>query len=119
MELEKVIPIKMASLADLVRLAMSISTPQTTTYVIKYSDGDKVVLGILGIFRDYYKYYGIPIFYYYTSSGEEAGKIVDANYIVVSTNGEKFEFSKNPKPGLSIPIIGLSEKPPFIPDLLV
>ena len=117
MEIEKAIPIKMNSLNDLVRLASSISTPQMTTYVLKFTVKDKLYLGILGVFRDYYKYYGLPVFYYYVVEGEEKEKIMNANYIVISTDREHVEFSKNPKPGLSIPLIGLAEKPLFLPDL--
>ncbi|MET1159852.1 MAG: hypothetical protein ABWW65_02725 [Thermoprotei archaeon] len=118
MEIDKVIPIRMSSLNDLIRLALAISTPQSTTYILRYRENERVVVGILGIFRDYYKLYGLPVFYYYSCSGEEAHSLLNANYIIVSSDAEKIEFSKIPKPGLSIPIIGLGEKPPFIPENL-
>jgi len=35
---------------------------------------------------------------------------------VFTTDSEVIEFSKEAKPGRSIPLIGLAEKPPFIPD---
>ncbi|OYT39588.1 MAG: hypothetical protein B6U89_03890 [Desulfurococcales archaeon ex4484_58] len=109
----------MNSLEDLIRLASSISTPQMTTYILKFIHNDKLYLGILGVFRDYYKYYGLPVFYYYVldKKSSEAEKIKDSNYVVVSTDGEKIEFTKNPKPGLSIPLITLAEKPAFIPEI--
>jgi hypothetical protein len=44
--------------------------------------------------------------------------VLDANYVIVYTGEEKYEFSKNPKPGVSLPIITLAEKPSFIPDEL-
>lgn len=113
-EVEKVVPIRVASLGDLVRLAVSTMIPQQfSTYIIRFRHRDKVYLGILGVFRDYYKYYGIPVFYYYSTSPESVG---DANYIIVSTGEEKIELSKNPKPGVAIPIVSIAEKPVFIPD---
>jgi len=113
-EVEKVLPVKVASLNDLVRLAVSTMIPhQVTTYMVKFKHKSRTYLGILGVFRDYYKYYGIPVFYYYPMDSDSLG---DANYIIVSTSEEKIEFSKNPKPGIAIPIITLSEKPVFIPD---
>lgn len=117
MDIEKVIPIKIDKLNDLVRLAASISTPQSMMYILKFKEGNKIILGILGVFRDYYKYYGLPIFYYYVFEGEEANKVEEANYIIISTGDERIEFSKHPKPGLSIPMITLAEKPSFIPEL--
>jgi len=111
-----VIMIKLSSLPDLVRLAVALSIPQMTSYIIKYKHEGKTYLGILGVFRDFYKLYGLPIFYYYVADGEEAAKIDSANYIIISSDGDKIEFGKTPKPGMSIPLISLAEKPPFIPD---
>lgn len=113
-EVEKAVPIKLASLNDLVRLATSTMIPhQFNTYIIKFKHREKTYLGMLGVFRDYYKYYGIPVFYYYSTDTEG---IEEANYIIVSTSDEKIEFSKNPRPGIAIPIISLAEKPVFLPD---
>lgn len=116
MEIEKALVIKMNSLEDLVRLATSISVSQMTTYILKFIYNNKLYLGLLGVFRDYYKYYGIPIFYYVVLEGSEKDKAIDAKYIIVSTDRDVVEFSKTPKPGLSIPLITLAQKPVFIPD---
>lgn len=113
--MDKAIAIKMASLNDLVRLAVILSSPQLPMYIIKFRHNGKLYLGILGVFRDYYRYYGLPVFYYYDVDDE---KFSDANYIVVSSDGERIEVSKTMKPGLSIPLIHLAEKPVFIPDSL-
>jgi hypothetical protein len=114
---EKVVPIKTQSLADLVRLTASTIMPtHGVTYLIKFKYKNKVVLGLLGVFRDYYKYYGIPIFYYYSFDESQNPELLSANYIVLYSGEERFEFSKHPKPGISIPIISLVEKPAFIPD---
>ncbi len=114
---EKVIPIKLKSINDLVRLAATISSPQAMIYILKFIDNNKLIIGVLGVFRDYYKLYGLPMFYYYSIDVNEAKELLNANYIIISTNDEKIEFSKHPKPGLSIPLITLDKKPPFIPDL--
>ncbi|MCY0868020.1 MAG: hypothetical protein OWQ48_02160 [Desulfurococcus sp.] len=114
--IEKVVPVKLSSLNDLVRLAASTMIPgQFGAYIIRFEYKGRLYLGMLGVFRDYYKYYGIPVFYYYPLEGEsrDAGS---ANYIVISTSDERIEFSKNPKPGVSIPIVSLAEKPVFVPD---
>jgi hypothetical protein len=113
---DKVLPIKTASFNDLVRLAVSTSIPtQATAYFLKFKHKDKIVIGILGVFRDYYRQYGLPVFYYYTFDVNNI-QVVEANYVIVSTGEERYEFSKTPKPGLSLPIITLAEKPPIIPD---
>ncbi|MEM0380512.1 MAG: hypothetical protein QXX35_02775 [Desulfurococcaceae archaeon] len=116
MEIERALAIKMNSLEDLVRLATSLSISQMTTYILKFLYNNKLYLGLLGVFRDYYKYYGIPIFYYTVLEGDEKEKAIDAKYIIVSTDKDVVEFSKTPKPGLSIPLITLAQKPLFIPD---
>ena len=118
-ELEKVIPVKINSLRDLVRLAATISAPhQGMMYMLKFRERDgRVVLGVLGVFRDYYKLYGVPMFYYYICEGEEAERIWESNYIIISTSDENISFSKTPRPGLSLPMIALAEKPAIIPDL--
>lgn len=113
---EKAVLIKTATFNDLVRLASASIIPhQVMTYLIKFRHRDKIVIGILGVFRDYYKNYGIPVFYYYTFSGDDP-QASEANYVILYTGEDRFELSKNPRPGVSIPIISLAEKPVFIPD---
>ncbi|MEZ0394754.1 MAG: hypothetical protein ABWK00_06935 [Desulfurococcaceae archaeon] len=113
---EKLIPIRLRGLADLVRLAASIAAQQFAPYMIKFRHRDKTYLGIVGVLRDYYKYYGLPVFYYCEVDGREASVADESNYIVAYTGEERYEFAKTPKPGISIPLIGLASKPPFIPD---
>lgn len=112
----KVLLIKTTSFEDLVRLAASTIIPhQVMTYLIKFKHKDRFIIGILGIFRDYYKYYGLPIFYYYSFDANDS-RVLEANYVILYTGEEKYEFSKSPKPGVSIPIINLAMKPQFLPD---
>ena len=117
-EIRKVLSIRVNSLNDLVRLAMTYAGPTSQSiFLIKFWDGDKLIIGMLGLFRDYYKFYGLPILYYHICSEEEISRIKDSNYIIISTEGERLEFSKSPKPGMSIPLIHLADKPPIIPKL--
>lgn len=112
--MERAVVLRLNSINDLVRLSVVLSSPQMPMYMLKFKYNGKLYLGLLGVFRDYYKFYGIPIFYYY--SLEPDPKIDEANYIIVSSDSEKFEFSKTLRPGLSIPLISLAEKPVFVPD---
>ncbi len=113
---EKFIGIKVGSLNDLVRLVMTYIMPGQTTYLLKYSEGDKTYLAFMTVIRDYYKYYGIPVLYYYETSGEEARAIAENNYILVDVREkESLTLSKYPRPGVAIPLVALSEKPPFFP----
>ncbi len=117
-ELKKVLTIRVASLNDLVRLAVTYATPSQTVFLLKFYEKNRLVIGLLGLFRDYYKYYGLPILYYHVCSSDEKEKIINANYIIVSTSdGERIEFTKYPRPGISIPLITLTKKPPIIPEL--
>lgn len=113
---EKVLLLRTASFADLVRLAAVTVIPhQVMTYLIKFKHGNKIVVGLLGVFRDYYKQYGLPIFYYYTFDSSDHN-VAEANYVIIYTGEDRYELSKNPKPGVSIPIITLAEKPAFLPE---
>lgn len=116
-ELRKVMPVRVSSLKDLVRLTMTYTSSGQTIFLIKFFDKDKLVIGMLGLFRDYYKLYGLPILYYHVCDDREREKILNANYIIISSTDESLEFSKTPRPGLSIPVISLAEKPSIIPDL--
>lgn len=117
-EIKKVLAIKVNSLNDLVRLAMTYAGPTSqSVFLLKFWDKNKLIVGMLGLFRDYYKFYGLPILYYHICSEEEILKIKDSNYIIISTDGERLEFSRTPRPGMSIPLIYLAEKPPIIPNL--
>jgi len=110
---ERTVTVKVNSLNDLARFAATVSTLGQPIYVLRFKYGDKYVYGILAVFRDYYKYYGIPLFYYHISSkGSENDK-----YLLIKTDetGERVELAKGVRPGwVAIPIITLTEKPKFI-----
>ncbi len=116
-EIKKVLPIRVGSLKDLIRLAITYTSSGQSIFLLKFKESGKIIVGMLGLFRDYYKLYGLPVLYYHICNSEEEEKIKDANYIVVSTNDEHVEYSKTPRPGISLPLVTLAEKPPIIPDL--
>ncbi|HIQ03460.1 MAG TPA: cren protein [Desulfurococcales archaeon] len=110
---EKALAIRVNSLNDIARFAATISTLGQPIYILRFKVNGKYVYGILAVFRDYYKYYGIPLFYYYvTDRGSEHER-----YLLIRTDetGERVELSKGVRPGwVAIPIITLTEKPEFI-----
>ena len=117
-ELAPVVPIKLASIRDLVRMASSAAMSMQPTYIIRFrSRSGKTVLGFLAVFRDYYNYYGIPMFYY---AYDECGEFEDASYVLVKLDesGERIEPSKSSRPGyVTIPIINIEKLPPFLANL--
>ncbi len=112
---QKAIKIRVKSFADLARMAASSIALGQATYIIRYVDSGNTIYGIMAVFRDYYKLYGIPLFYYYVDTREEIPK--DKNYVLIKTDvsGETIEFSKGTKAGyIVVPIIDLYEPPDFI-----
>ncbi len=113
---EKVLAVKVNGIEDLGRMAASLVTMGQPTYILRFPLGEKTVFGILAVFRDYYKYYGLPMLYYYITTEPPS-----ANYLIVKSDetGERVEFSKGPRPGwVTIPIVTLEQKPGFVPDEL-
>jgi len=112
-ELRKVIKLRVKSLNDLARMAASVIALGQPTYVIRIRDGEKVVYGLLAVFRDYFNLHGVPLLYYYV---DEHG-LAEGNYILIKSDetGERVEVSRGIKPSyLSIPIIDLAEFPDFL-----
>ncbi len=116
-DLERTIKIRVKSINDLARMAASSIAFGQPTYILRFHDrrNNTVVYGILAVFRDYYKLYGIPLFYYYEDSKGEVP--MNANYVLVKTesNEERIELSRGSKPGyVVIPIINLEHPPKFL-----
>jgi len=110
-QLEPPRTLKVASLRDLARFAASLASMGSSVYVIHFAHGGKHIYGFLTVYRDYYKYYGVPIFYYFESDEELQG-----SYILVKLNErERVEIGDSARPGwIHIPIVTLGEKPDFI-----
>ncbi|HDD25682.1 MAG TPA: cren protein [Acidilobales archaeon] len=115
-EIDKAFRIRVKDFNDLARMAASSIAFGQPTYIIRYVKDDKTTIyGILAVFRDYFKLYGIPLFYYYVDEGNRIS--LEANYVLVKTDsdGEHIELSKGTKPGyIAIPIINLKEFPTFL-----
>lgn len=110
-----VVPVKLASVSDLVRMASSVAAAMQPTYIVRYrSNNGKVILGFLAVFRDYYNYYGIPMFYYVIDEDEH---FKEAKYVLVKLDetGERIEPSRTTKPGyIAIPIVNIENAPEFL-----
>ncbi len=109
-----VIPIKLKSIRDLARMAGSTTLMMQPTYVVRYRNSKgRLVMGFLAVFRDFYNYYGLPLFYYCLVDDS----YTDGNYLIVKSDesGERVELSKSPRPGfVSVPIVDLDEAPEFL-----
>ena len=116
---ERLVPVRVSSVKDLVRMAASIAVMGQSTYIVRFKLEDgKVVYGLVALLRDYYDLYGLPILYY---AVVEPGSHEDKNYILVKIDeqGEHIEFGVGARPGwVSIPVINLAEKPRFFPEQL-
>ncbi len=114
---EKLIPVRVNRINDLARIAATIITLGQPAYLVRFDGaGGKKVYGIIAVLRDYYKYYGLPMIYYYV---DEDGRLGDGSYLLVKVDdqGEHIEVSKGTRPGwVAIPIIDLAEKPPMFPE---
>ncbi len=113
--IEKVVGIKVSSLNDIARFAMSLASLGQAPYVIRFRKENKVVYGLLAVFRDYYKYYGLPLLYYCVVNDvlKHSGK----NYILIRSDeaGEKVELSEGTRPGwVAIPILNIETIPDFL-----
>ncbi len=112
MTLDKCVNVKLRSLEDLARFASSLTTLGHGVYIIHFKRNNSNYYGIFTVFRDYYKYYGVPLFYYVETNDE-----LDGNYLLVKVDegGERVEVSKGTRPGwISIPIVSLEQAPEVV-----
>lgn len=112
----KVVRIKVRDFSDLIRLAASGIMLGQPTYILRFAPrSDVCIYGIMAVFKDFYKYYGIPLIYYWSDEG--CRMPVDRNYAIVRSDetGEHIELSRGFKPGvINVPIINVQELPSFI-----
>ena len=103
--------LKVARLSDLARFAASLATLGSSVYIVHFPHKGKHIYGLLTVYRDYYKYYGVPIFYCL-----EIDEKLDGDYILVKLDEkERIEVTNGVRPGwMHIPIVSLREKPDFI-----
>lgn len=110
--IKPVVKIKLRDLADLARFASTTASVGHTTYVIHYVEESQHIYGLFIVYRDYYRLYGVPMFYYITTE-----KPLEGNYILFRADdaGEHVEVREGSKPGwIAIPIVNLDEKPAYL-----
>ncbi|RUM47424.1 MAG: cren protein [Hyperthermus sp.] len=113
---ERLVPVRVNKISDLARVAATIITLGQPAYLVRFTHNGRRVYAIIAVLRDYYKYYGLPMIYYYV---DEEDKFKDGSYLLVKVDdqGEQIELSKGIRHGwVAIPIIDLAEKPSFVPD---
>lgn len=108
----KVVCVKLQSVADLARLASSMVTMTSTIYIVHFDHNGKHYYGLFATFRDYFKYYGVPILYYVELSEPLKGRYLA---IKVDESGERVESTAGVRAGwVCLPIVTLDRKPDFI-----
>ncbi len=115
---EKAVHVRVSSLGDLVRLASTLASRMIVMPVYRVSRDGRTVYFLQMMYKDYYKYYGLPIVYYYVE--EDASKSAEeAKYILAKSDetGEKIEISRKTRPGwLAIPLVNLEEVPSYLDE---
>ncbi|MCX8196171.1 MAG: hypothetical protein N3F67_03745 [Acidilobaceae archaeon] len=114
MEEERAISVRVQSLSDIARLAVSAS-PMAPMPVYRFREGSRTFYMVQAVYKDYYKLYGLPIVYYHVQEeGEERAKYI---LIKVDEAGERVELSDRTRPGwIAVPIVNLAERPSFFPE---
>ena len=114
---QKALSLRVKGLEDIVRMAASMTSMGQPTYIVRFRSGDCTIYGVVAVFRDYYKYYGLPLFYYYPVKDDDKE---DKNYVCIRSDetGERIVFSKGPKPGyVTVAIVNLESPPEFLEEL--
>lgn len=112
---ERPVWIKIKRTEDLCRLAASIITMGQPIYFVRVRGEGETLLGLLAVYRDFFKYYGVPIFYYISCAGAcEEKKYVSFK---VDESGERVEFTDRAIPGtVMIPIVELEALPEILTE---
>lgn len=115
-EVPPAVAVRVKSLGDLVRLAASLAGRMIVMPVYRYPmKGGGHVYYLQMMYRDYYKYYGLPIIYYYEDA-EDGLPPEKAKYIIAKTDeaGERIEVTDRARTGwVVIPVINLEGPPSF------
>ena len=110
--------VRVASLADLVRLASSLASRMVVMPVYRYRRGDGALYFLQMMYKDYYRCYGLPVIYYYFWEGDDRPP-EKARYVLVrgDETGEKVEVTDRTRPGwIIVPLINLASLPPYVPE---
>jgi hypothetical protein len=114
-EIQKALTVRVTTLNDLVRLSGTLASRMIIMPVYRAPMNEGHVYFLQMMYKDYYKYYGIPVIYYYLDKNDHRSPD-KARYILAKTDeaGEKIEISDKTRTGwLVIPIINLDELPEF------
>ncbi|HDJ89933.1 MAG TPA: cren protein, partial [Thermoprotei archaeon] len=76
-KIEKCIGLRLETINDLARFASTLMTIGHGVYIAHFYRDGKHLYGIFTLYRDYFKYYGVPLFYYI-----ELKEKLDGNYIL-------------------------------------
>ncbi|RLE80875.1 MAG: cren protein [Thermoprotei archaeon] len=112
-ESERCINVRLSNIESLARFIASLFASGHPVYILHFKTSlGKHVYGFLAVLKDFYKYYGLPLFYYVILE-----KPLQGSFILVKLGDERMEirFSEGVKPGwIYAPIVSLSEPPAFI-----
>ncbi len=114
--IEPALVVRVSSLGDLVRLAGTLASRMIVmpVYRVRVEGGSVWFLQMM--YKDYYKYYGVPVVYVYFWEGDDRPPS-KAKYILAKSDetGERIEVSDRTRGGwLVVPVINLEELPEFI-----
>ena len=108
--------VRVSSLNDLVRLAGTLASRMIVMPIYRLPVGGGHVYFLQMMYKDYYKYYGVPVIYYYCDPDDDRPP-ERARYVLAKTDesGERVEVSSRSRTGwLVVPLINVEEPPPFI-----
>ena len=111
----KIQMIPVESIADIARITASSISMNQPAYIVRIKMGsNKVILGSMAVFRDYYSLYGVPMLYYYECRDDECKS---SKYVSFKLDemGEHVKLTNNNIPGtIMVPIINIEKPPEFI-----
>ncbi|MFP3081043.1 MAG: hypothetical protein RXR09_05955 [Acidilobus sp.] len=105
----------MSSLPDIARLASSMVSYSIVMPIYRYVENGYTYYFIQTTYRDYYKFYGIPIIYFFRSRFNDEELKYKYVLLKVDETGERVELSDRSRPGwAAMPIVNLKGRPSFI-----
>lgn len=111
--LKPAIKVKLAGMDDLVRMAFFSASRNHTMNILCFQDKDteKWLIGFLTGVPAYYRYKGLPLFFYYPLDEKPSAKFIK----YTSKDKEEWDYSEITSPPVKwnyLPIVELAE-PPF------
>lgn len=115
-EVEKAVMVPVGGIEDLARLAGSLAGRMIVVPIYRVPlPGEGILYFLQMMYKDYYKYYGLPVVYYYLDTNGSPDRRVKYVLAKADDMGEKVELSDRTRPGyLAIPVINLEEPPSYL-----